>query len=155
SQAFILTAPPIPQDQLRSVIGDTLPDLYVAQGYISDQQIWWRNVIGPETGGRIAPRILMSELGQPGVVLSMYEITTSTQGGRILERGDKVATWAAATRALGLPVKAALVIDRGAYFGLSTAERERLVTTVTSAGGYIFTVQDFTSGAIRNARIFE
>jgi RHS repeat-associated protein len=154
SQSMVVTTPPLPGELLRNVVGNEIPDLYLVQGHLSDQRIVWVDVIGRETGGRIGD-VRMNEFGSAGVVLSMIEVTTSTNSERILERGEKVARWAAGARTLGLPIKAALAIDRGAYFQLTPVEQQRLVNTVTSAGGYIFTLREFTSDARENARRFE
>jgi hypothetical protein len=121
---------------------------------LKGEAIDWINAIGPQTQGKIEQRIKMSETGKPGVVLSIVEVTTTKDPEKILTRGRKVGTWAAVSRNLGLSIKSALVIDQDAYLkALSPAEQRELVSSVTSSGGYIILVEDFTKIAVQRARI--
>jgi hypothetical protein len=155
SLAMMVSKPPLPDNQIGDVIGKKIPDLYSVAYAPPNVQIFWRNVIGPSTGGQIAPLLLMNDPRRGGVVLGMYEITTSGQARFIFERAEKVAEFAGNARRLGLPLNVALAIDRGALYSLSAADQQRLITQVTSAGGYIFVSRDLRSGALRNVGIIE
>lgn len=142
------------------------PDLAVGQVgiaiYLGVVRVWrqtvdWVNTVGPRTGGLVG----VEHLGA-NVVVSIWEVTTSTQFQHIFSRGRKVAAWAAvlggsaatagAAASENTPVKAAvLAMDRGTYFGLQPGDRMNLVNTVTGAGGFIRLYRDLTANATRQA----
>jgi RHS repeat-associated protein len=134
-----------------AAIGATMPDLLVTQvgftgrflGFRYEQRVVWNNTIGPGTGG--APTRI--DHGAKTVV-SLMEVTVSGSFSDIESRALKVAGWARAAPG----VKAVLALDRGAFYSLSAAERSSVVSTVTSAGGYISLFRDLKSTSIHNAR---
>ena len=50
-------------------------------------------------------------------------------------------------------MKSVLALDRGAFYSLSAAERSTIVSTVTSAGGYISLFRDLKPVSIENAKL--
>jgi RHS repeat-associated protein len=146
---------------VRPVVGSTLPDILAVQiafeqrvGPIHvEQRVHWNDVVARETGGRVGDMYFNDN----AKVVSLFEVTVSAQPLNILERAEKVAAWAAAASKLKVPaefkIAAVLGIDRGVFFQLPEAERQSLVKTVTSAGGYIALFRDLRSTALEDARI--
>ncbi|MFZ5476697.1 MAG: RHS repeat-associated core domain-containing protein, partial [Myxococcota bacterium] len=144
-------------DETRAIFGETLPDLLVMQAgfhnpvYRIGQGVRWKNAIGRETGGRVGT----VDFGTRSVV-SWWEVTTSSNPIRILERAEKVAAWAQGLRATQVNpqvrVTAVLALDRGAYFQLSEVERQEVSKLVTAAGGYIMLFDNLTSESIETTR---
>ena len=135
-----------------AAVGSTMPDLLVTQvGFTGkflfwryEQRVVWNNTIGPGTGG-VPTRI---DHGAKTVV-SLMEVTVSGTFKDIESRALKVAAWAKAAPG----VKSVLALDRGAFYSLSAAERSSVVSTVTSAGGYIALFRDLKPTSIQNARL--
>lgn len=50
------------------IVGNEVPDLISSQPYLPNVQIGWKNIIGPNTGGREVPLLPMSEPGTAGTV---------------------------------------------------------------------------------------
>jgi hypothetical protein len=132
------------------ILGETLPDLFVTQvGFQNrffEQHVRWNDVVGPGTGGRVG-----SIDFKAGTIKSVWEVTVSSNFERdLLPRAQKVAAWARGGGRLDL--KAVLAMDRGVFFQLDAQQRELLVNTVTSAGGYISVIRDLKEVSLRNAR---
>jgi hypothetical protein len=91
-------------------------------------------------------------------LISLAEITTSRQYEHIRERAVTVATYSTALRAAnlnlpGVEVVPLLIIDRGAYFQLSDAQKAHITSLVHSAGGRIMVLRDLTQTAIHNVNV--
>jgi RHS repeat-associated protein len=144
-------------EAMRSVFGGSLPDLLVTQVGFSqslgftrvEQHVIYNDTIGPQTNGRVD-----SIDRGARVVTSLWEVTTSANFDRdLMPRALKVQGWAAAGGRLN--VDAVLAIDRGVFFQLSPEQRQQLVRTVTSSGGYITLVRDLRADSIDWARKIE
>ncbi len=124
-----------------AIIGNKKPDFLQMVVPLPDG-VHWSNAIGRETGGREVRELDMGN--KPFVTL--FEVTTAGQWKYVVDRGNDVADFAR----LGAPVgvKAALIIDRGTYYSASPAEQQALVSTVTSAGGYIILIRGLKEGAL-------
>jgi hypothetical protein len=137
----------------KDVAGAGIPDMVSSTPYGPNEQFFWWNIIGPNTGGKEIPAVLMNEPGKPGDVIGVFEVTTAKQFQPMMDRAIKVGTWAVASRAIRIPgvtVAPTLVLDRGNFqFNITDAQRQEIITTVTSAGGYIWLVRDLEPNTLK------
>ncbi len=144
---------------LLALIGSLLPDLLVILiggelrlgPFRIRQDVEFLNIVDPSTG-RVGSRTFTGR-----TVIAFVEVTASTQFRFIEPRGAKVAAMAKVLKVAKLPAGleavAMLAIDRGAFFSLSTVERDALTKTVDAAGGLIALFRDLTSVSLQDARI--
>lgn len=120
-------------------------------------EVTFPDTIDPGTGGR-AMKINFG----PNIIVSYWEITTSTRFDFIKKRAERVAKWATKLGGFIYPSRsckcgqttvqaAVLAIDRGAYFNLSDTERTEIVNIATGADGFIMLIRDLTTTSLQHA----
>ncbi len=88
-------------------------------------------------------------------VMSIWEVTVSRNFEYMFERAQKVAGWASIVKNYDTgPVTGAavLALDRGAFFQLSSAQRQQIVNVVIDAGGYVRLFREMRPQSLTSAR---